>query len=377
MVSTSELGLISPVFCPQMVIILQQSSTLEDGLRFVSTVIEGTGSAEESSFTSNFSMTSQHSISERSAVYKQRIDSLFGRPSRLSPFLPGGDMVRINGKRIPPFGCRQGGVAIVGQGRVPPYFDIPNEDEDIEDEVEIEDSYSRIMDDKGSSSSSSIVTDSLNHKAIRNACASTNTTNVSSIRISCEPEVEPEDTPQPQSFIITTSPDKVGSDGHSVTVNHPRSCSSIHISAESNKSGGNMWRNGSYAECPCPGSEDSKSLGLVTTPGGMLQFSVEYLGSIPVDGTTTSLQDLQIPLRNLYMDFLTGKNVMTGQLAITSDGIRFEAPKLRLVNPFSTIAVWAAIKFVARGDNIPTDCAFMPLISDPVSFVDGFTKFLV
>lgn len=94
----------------------------------------------------------------------------------------------------------------------------------------------------------------------------------------------------------------------------------------------------------------------------MLQFSVEYLGSVPVDGATTSLQDLQGPLKNLYGDFLSRKNVLTGQLAITAEGIRFEAPKLRLVNPFSTIAVWAAIKFVARGE----ECAFMPLISDPV-----------
>src|SRR4051794_6422838 len=66
-----------------MVIILQQ--TMDNGRRFVSTVVE-----EESSFNSNFSLgsSSHNSISERSAIYKQRIDSLFGRHTRLNPFKP-------------------------------------------------------------------------------------------------------------------------------------------------------------------------------------------------------------------------------------------------------------------------------------------------
>jgi hypothetical protein len=84
-----------------------------------------------------------------------------------------------------------------------------------------------------------------------------------------------------------------------------------------------------------------------------------------VEGNTTALHDLQIPLRTLYANFLTGQGVLCGQLGITGEGLRFESPRLRLVNPFTTIAVWAAIKFVVRGDPLPSECAFMPLISDP------------
>lgn len=131
-----------------------------------------------------------------------------------------------------------------------------------------------------------------------------------------------------------------------------------------------MWRNSNYGESSSPRSSQSdKPFSTVRcSPGGMLKFSVEYLGSVPVKGNTAALQDLQAPLRLLYLNYLTNTNMMNGQLAITSDGLRFEAPKIRLVNPFTTIAVWAAVKFVGRGEPIPNECAFMPLISDPVSF---------
>ncbi|XP_021948056.1 uncharacterized protein LOC110845841 [Folsomia candida] len=363
-----------------MVIILQQ--TLEDGQRFVSTVIEGAGgggggggNASSEHDSSNFSMNSQHSISERSAVYKQRIDSLFGRPSltgrssRLlrSPLFSGGGggggggVVRINGENVTRFSSHE------------------EEEDDDDDDDEEEDAYSRITDKTSSSSRSSIITDSLNHRAIKNACSSSTSINVSSVRITCGDESRSSDLGQSVSVVSSSSSsnNNNNSTASPVTVSYvnttpqiqPRSSSSIKIgSSTTETNANNMWRNGTYGETCC--SEGEKSLGYVTrgtTPprnsggGGMLQFSVEYLGSVPVDGATTSLQDLQGPLKNLYGDFLSRKNVLTGQLAITAEGIRFEAPKLRLVNPFSTIAVWAAIKFVARGE----ECAFMPLISDP------------
>lgn len=358
-----------------MVIILQQ--TLEDGQRFVSTVV-GNG---EASFTSsnNFSINSQHSISERSAVYKQRIDSLFGRPPRLTPFAPNGDG---------PFKVRIQSGSPPKEEEEEDTGDDENEDDDDDDD---EDSYSRITD----KSSSSVVTDSLNHRALRKkhgTISHNNNNNVSSIQITCDTEETLLSvSPQPQSIIISNSSPSPGSivsiqqqqDDEEIVVNRNTNICSISIpaspTASSSSAKGNnstMWRNGTYGECPnnsnsnnnnSGNAAEEKSFGFVRSgPGGMLQFSVEYLGSVPVDGTTTSLQDLQTPLKNLYKDFLSRKNVMNGQLAITSDGIRFEAPKLRLVNPFSTIAVWAAIKFVARGEE-GMECAFMPLISDPVS----------
>jgi len=338
-----------------MVIILQQ--TLEGGQRFVSTVVEGAHSIEETSFISNFSISSQHSISERSAVYKQRIDSLFGKSTRVNAFVP---------QSVEPLSIRINGNCVTPTAIIPPGTIL----EEIENTVEIanserpkdEDTYSRVT-DRGS-----VITDSLNHTKTRAAVisSSNNQNNVSSIRITCDEEES--ETPQPQSFTVTSS---TTSSSPSLEVKSEKKLYQLFRDipgGRAHHSNNNiMWRNGSYGDMS-PVLSEEKSFGAVrSSPGGVLQFPVEYLGSVPIEGNTTSLQDLQGPLRKLYLSFLSGKNIMSGQLAITSDGLRFEAPKIRLVNPFTTIAVWAAIKFVAKGEPIPSECAFMPLISDPVS----------
>jgi hypothetical protein len=357
-----------------MVIIVQQ--TLEGGQRFVSTVVEGAHSIEETSFMSNFSISSQHSISERSAVYKQRIDSLFGKPARVSPFIPNVEplSIRINGNCVTPTdGLRS---TVVSPGTIVEELleNTPSPGPSHLDDDD-EDSYSRIT-EKGSCS---VITDSLNHNCVKNRSSNkssvsvvntSNLHNVSSVQITCDEESE---TPQPQSFTVSSSSTTTASSSPENLGERKLYQIFKDIPHKGNANGGNqsniMWRNGSYGDTSPVMSSEEKSFGAMrNSPGGLLQFPVEYLGSVPVEGNTTSLQDLQGPLRNLYLAFLSGKNVMSGQLAITSEGLRFEAPKVRLVNPFTTIAVWAAIKFVARGDPIPTECAFMPLISDPVSF---------
>ncbi|CAG7834646.1 unnamed protein product [Allacma fusca] len=344
-----------------MVIILQQ--TMDNGKRFVSTVVE------EESFNSTFSVNSSHnSISERSAIYKQRIDSLFGRHTRLNPFKPtlepfvnrheDKNHEIVSGETQPSSAllhhhrpllttsCKPATPAQVSTQKFlcnsSPTNIISSEDEN--------DDYEKIEE-----KSCSIITDSLTHSECRKnrSCSesgyskecskSSSVSHVSSVRLNCE---EADHISRSSNPLISNSMDRDRDMGNKAV-------------GESH-----MWRNGTYGESPC--SSEERQYGIVrTTPGGILKFSVEYLGSIPVDGTTTALQDLQAPLRNLYMNYLSGTNLMSGQLSITSDGLRFEAPKVRLVNPFATIAVWAAIKFVAHGEPNPMECAFMPLISDP------------
>lgn len=330
-----------------MVVILQQST--EDGDKFISTVVDTPPA--DSSYTSSFSLNSQLSISERSAAYKQRIDSLFGKSSKKNPSSfnsNGGEpfRIRIDGKSISPIEGPMGSHRTVSSSVTVPSTTFLGD----EKEVRIlttsdEDDYSR-MNDKFS-----IATDSLNHRLKLNTKKGQNGNNISSVRITCDDSESLGS--QLQSLLVTSS------SGEEAAGQRETSADQI------------MWRNSNYGE-NSPRNSDSRTDKPFSTvrcsPGGMLKFSVEYLGSIPVKGNTAALHDLQAPLRSLYLNYLSNTNMMSGQLAITSDGLRFEAPKIRLVNPFTTIAVWAAVKFVGRGEPLPNECAFMPLISDPVSF---------
>lgn len=341
-------------------VIIHQQTTESGSNKFISTVVEST--QDTTSYTSaGFSLNSQLSISERSAVYKQRIDSLFGRPTKLrasnktssvEPF-----RIRIDGKSLSPTsGLLLGpsGRRISASTSVLPISTTTishtktYEGQGFPSTSSEDDDYLRLNDN------SSIVTDSLNHqpKVTRKG------NNVSSVRITCD-DSESSSSHLPSRSLMHTASSS-GEEGVMVVGRSEIGSDKI------------MWRNNNYGETSSSsgnsGSRTDKPFSTVRcSPGGMLKFPVEYLGSIPVTGNTATLQDLQTPLKDLYINYLSNKNIMNGQLAITSDGLRFEAPKLRLVNPFTTIAVWAAVKFVGRGEPLPTECAFMPLISDPVS----------
>ena len=134
---------------------------------------------------------------------------------------------------------------------------------------------------------------------------------------------------------------------------------------------------------------------LIASPSGSEQppvtntnlYKVDYLGSMALAGRATSLESLKFPLKELYSKYRQSINANSsnmsyrGSMEISPAGLRIQyyshltvaaANQRRslpqeILNPFPTIAVWAAVKFVARGENHSTGrkFAFMPLICDP------------
>lgn len=108
---------------------------------------------------------------------------------------------------------------------------------------------------------------------------------------------------------------------------------------------------------------------------GVHIFSVHYLGSTPLQSKVTSLSGLQAPLKDLYFAYRRNtrtKNNLTGRLEISKNGLKVrykdEKGDLEQLNPFPTIAVWSAVKFVVQPsekENNNLSFAFMPLITDP------------
>ncbi|XP_052752041.1 uncharacterized protein LOC113515198 [Galleria mellonella] len=108
---------------------------------------------------------------------------------------------------------------------------------------------------------------------------------------------------------------------------------------------------------------------------GVHIFSVHYLGSTPLQSKVTSLAGLQTPLKDLYFAYRRNfrqKSTLTGRLEISKSGlkVRYKGEKgdLEQLNPFPTIAVWSAVKFVVQPsetDNCELSYAFLPLITDP------------
>lgn len=107
---------------------------------------------------------------------------------------------------------------------------------------------------------------------------------------------------------------------------------------------------------------------------GVHVFSVHYLGSTPLQSKVTSLSGLQTPLKELYFAYRKNfrhKNVLTGRLEISKSGlkVRYKGDKgdLEQLNPFPTIAVWSAVKFVVQPSEREKELsyAFLPLITDP------------
>ncbi|CAB4063229.1 unnamed protein product [Lepeophtheirus salmonis] len=92
-----------------------------------------------------------------------------------------------------------------------------------------------------------------------------------------------------------------------------------------------------------------------------VKHKVDYLGALPVPSKSTSLSSLQKPLKDLYFKYRAMKNL--GQTNLP--GVQ------EIFNSFSTIAVWAAVKFMHKRDvvrgsgQIRHSFAFLPLISDP------------
>ena len=113
-----------------------------------------------------------------------------------------------------------------------------------------------------------------------------------------------------------------------------------------------------------------------------VKHKVDYLGALPISNRSTNLSALQRPLKDLYFKYRALRNLgqtnLPGTLEINDTGLRVQYIRelhkgvQEIFNPFSTIAVWAAVKFVHRrevttGGNVHHQFAFLPLISDPDS----------
>lgn len=109
-------------------------------------------------------------------------------------------------------------------------------------------------------------------------------------------------------------------------------------------------------------------------------FNVDYLGALPLLKKVSSLEGLQEPLKDLYLNYKQMGNirpVFQDVLEISNCGLRVkyldekQDELVESLNPFPTIAVWAAVKFVCRprgldhGKEFGLEYAFVPLISDP------------
>lgn len=108
------------------------------------------------------------------------------------------------------------------------------------------------------------------------------------------------------------------------------------------------------------------------------QYKVDYLGSLSLPGRATSLESLQFPLKELYSQYrqmahVNRNNIYRGTMEISPAGLKIlyyssesrRSVAQEILNPFPTIAVWAAVKFVARAESSGRKFAFLPLICDP------------
>ncbi|CAG9767840.1 unnamed protein product [Ceutorhynchus assimilis] len=117
--------------------------------------------------------------------------------------------------------------------------------------------------------------------------------------------------------------------------------------------------------------------GIPASQLNMHAFSVDYLGSVPLQDKVTSLAGLQQPLRDLYFAYkkmTKSKKTLSGRLEISNQGLRVQyqgtSGDLEQMNSFPTIAVWSAVKFVIQETSSmlhgnEKSYAFLPLITDP------------
>jgi hypothetical protein len=105
--------------------------------------------------------------------------------------------------------------------------------------------------------------------------------------------------------------------------------------------------------------------------------TVSYLGSIAMSNQASDLTSLQLPLKELYYKYMSNDiaPLSNSKLDITETGLRVSYKSgpsgvaQEIFNPFPSIAVWAAVRFVYKraSTNEPGRFlfAFLPLISDP------------
>lgn len=99
------------------------------------------------------------------------------------------------------------------------------------------------------------------------------------------------------------------------------------------------------------------------------KFCVTHLGCIPVQCKITSVEGLQEPLKELYIKYCTqSKKNSVGTIQINDKGLFIEyndnnGVKVEKQNSFSTIAIWASLKFSCRNTNSGYECAFLPVIT--------------
>ncbi len=128
-----------------------------------------------------------------------------------------------------------------------------------------------------------------------------------------------------------------------------------------------------------------------TSSTSSVRTNVIYLGRVALSSGASNLASLQLPLKNLYLDFIrlskSGRSPPPSSLEIGEEGLRVSYAEERLrgvqeiFNPFPTIAVWAAVRFIYRREVVSSEqgegadggggnrnrflFAFLPLISDP------------
>lgn len=109
------------------------------------------------------------------------------------------------------------------------------------------------------------------------------------------------------------------------------------------------------------------------------RYKVDYLGSMALPGRATSLESLQFPLKDLYGKYCKAVSnkldLFRGTVDISPEGLKIRygnnsGKQSEILNPFATIAVWAAVKFVWRSELtarglLDKKFAFLPLICDP------------
>ncbi len=119
-------------------------------------------------------------------------------------------------------------------------------------------------------------------------------------------------------------------------------------------------------------SPASKSLSAIKT-------NVTYLGKLPLSNQASNLASLQLPLKELYFNFIqntkSGQRPALSSLMITESGLKINYVRenfkgtQEIFNPFPTIAVWAAVRFIYKRELSEGRSrflfAFLPLISDP------------
>ncbi|XP_076032409.1 uncharacterized protein LOC143020136 [Oratosquilla oratoria] len=125
-------------------------------------------------------------------------------------------------------------------------------------------------------------------------------------------------------------------------------------------------------------STSSSASSPVSTPHApsAMKYRVDYLGALQLAERATSLNVLQVPLKDMYYKYRfgisKGHKPHSSTLQITEAGLKIaNGPNgSDLVNPFPTIAVWAAVKLVIRKEmgergHVVHTYAFLPLICDP------------